>query len=101
MNVEQLTEYAHQGQVNTLDLISIEGGIYLLEAHLRDGSQLLRSDNGKALHLRSAEHARNVLEKLPPVPFFLVHASAYDEMCGLGTAAGEPLRVPIALRPSF
>jgi hypothetical protein len=48
------------------------------------------------LHLRSVEHARQVLHRFPTLPFNLVHTSVHDEMCGLGASAEEGLKVPIA-----
>ena len=101
MNLQQLTEHVQAGEVDELNLISIEGGIYLLEVRQGGRALPLNDAKGKAVRLRSVEHARTFLEGVPPVPFHLVHASAYDEMCGLGNRADAPLKVPIALRSAL
>jgi hypothetical protein len=101
MNLQELTEHVHAGRVDELNLISIEGGIYLLEVRHEGRAHPLDDGTGRAVRLRSVEHARTYLENLPTVPFHLVHASAHDEMCGLGSRADEPLKVPISLRSAL
>lgn len=101
MNLQQLTEHARAGEVTSLDLLSLEGGLYLLEVRLAQGAYRLTDEAGRFLRLRSVEHARELLAGLPEVPLYLVHASAYDEMCGLPEGRREPLRVPIALRSAW
>lgn len=98
MNLQELNAYAIAGKVDELNLISMEGGIYLLEARMHGAAYPLSDDRGKAFHLRSVEHAREVLHACPKVQFNLVHTSVHDEMCGLGASAGESLKVPIAFR---
>lgn len=98
MTFDELARQANAGSIEELNLISIEGGIYLLEARSGERATLLKDERGNARHLRSVEHARQVLEPIPVLPFHLVHASAHDEMCGLGDRAEAPLRVPIAFR---
>ena len=71
MNLPQLLLHAQHGQVEELNLISIEGGIYLLEAHMDGRAHPLSDGHGKTLHLRSVEHARDLLQDLPRVPFHL------------------------------
>ena len=61
----------------------------------------LSDAHGKVLHLRSVEHAREVLHAFPTLPFNLVHTSVHDEMCGLGASAEESLKVPIAFRSAW
>jgi hypothetical protein len=95
MNLQELTAYAKAGRVDELNLISMEGGIYLLEARMRGMSHPLNDLNGRTLHLRSVEHARDLLHALPKVPFNLVHAVVHDEMCGLRDVDEQTLRVPI------
>ena len=97
MNLPQLLQHAHNGRVEALDLIVIEGGIYLLEIRLDGQPQLLRDARGQTLRLRSVEHARDLLQELPPLPFHLVHAVVHEEMCGLPAGPQQRLRVPISL----
>ncbi|MEB0146702.1 MULTISPECIES: DUF6482 family protein [unclassified Pseudomonas] len=101
MNLQELTAFAHAGLVDELNLISMEGGIYLLEARVRGVAYPLNDLNGKTLHLRSVEHARDLLHTLPKVPFNLVHAVVHDEMCGLHNVDEEPLSVPIAFHSAW
>ena len=89
MTENELAEHLHAGSIDELNLISIEGGIYLLEARAQGVVQLLRGERGETRHLRSVEHARELLRELPPVPFHLVHAVVHDEMCGMPVRSEE------------
>ncbi|QVW22604.1 hypothetical protein KJF94_22525 [Pseudomonas hormoni] len=95
MNFDELRAYAIAGKVDELNLISMEGGIYLLEARMHGSAYPLNDAHGQAVHLRSVEHARQVLHAFPTLPFNLVHTSVHDEMCGLVANAEESLKVPI------
>jgi len=98
MNLQELTAYARAGRVDELNLISMEGGIYVLEARMRGMAHPLHDLNGRTMHLRSVEHARDLLHALPNVPFNLVHAVVHDEMCGLHDIDEQNLRMPIPFR---
>lgn len=100
MTLVQLFERAGL-DVMGLTLLSLEGGIYLLEIQTPDGKALLRDGQGAVQRLRSVEHVRDLLAGLPEVPFFLQHAEAHTEMCGLPDGAAEPLRTPISLRSAW
>ncbi len=101
MTENELAEHLHAGSIDELNLISIEGGIYLLEARSQGVVQLLRGERGETRHLRSVEHARELLRELPPVPFHLVHAVVHDEMCGMPVDKREALRVPISFESKW
>lgn len=101
MNLQTLLEDVQAQRVDALDLLSVEGGFYLLSVRSGGETRLLRDERSKIIHLRSVEHARDLLNEFPPVPFFLVHSSAYDEMCGLAGGVRESLRVPISLRSAW
>jgi hypothetical protein len=101
MKLHDLLENARASRIDTLELVSIEGGIYLLRISIDGRSVMLQDEQGAIWRLRSVEHARDLLEELPELPFYLLHASAYDEMCGLADGNREPLRLPIALRSSW
>ncbi|HBS78828.1 MAG: cation transporter [Pseudomonas sp.] len=101
MNLQALLESAQAHDVEALDLVSLEGGFYLLSVHAHGKLHVLCDEQAKVIHLRSVEHARDLLSEMPTVPFFLVHSSAYDEMCGLAEGVREPLRVPISLRSAW
>ncbi len=101
MNLQTLQVCVQAQRVEALDLVSVEGGFYLLNVHSQGETHVLRDEHRKVVHLRSVEHARDLLCEMPPVPFYLVHSSAYDEMCGLAGGVREPLRVPISLRSAW
>ncbi|MBX9912265.1 MAG: cation transporter [Pseudomonadaceae bacterium] len=97
MNLPQLLQHAREGRIEELNLICIEGGIYLLEICLDGQRHLLRDKQAQTFRLRSVEHARDLLQELPPVPFHLIHAVVHEEMCGLPAGPQQRLRVPISL----
>lgn len=101
MNLHELNAYAVAGKVDELNLISLEGGIYLLEVRMHGAAFPLSDAHGQMLHLRSVEHAREVLHAFPRLPFNLIHTSVHDEMCGLSAGTEDSLRVPIASRSSW
>ncbi|MGE7959386.1 DUF6482 family protein [Pseudomonas sp. NPDC089530] len=98
MNLHELNAYAVAGKIDELNLISLEGGIYLLEARMHGAAYPLSDAHGQMLHLRSVEHARELLHAFPRLPFNLIHTSVHDEMCGLSASVEDSLRVPIASR---
>jgi len=97
MNLHQLGEAARAGCVERLEVVSLEGGFYLLQARLASGLQLVRDEHGKVLHLRSATQVRELLQDMPRLPCELVQHCAHDEMCGVREGAIEPLRLPLSL----
>ena len=101
MKLVELREQALNSEVAELALISLEGGTYVLEATVGERQLPVKDDQGRVLHLRSVEHARDLLKDMPPVPFYLVHAEVHDQMCGMAPAASEPLRVPMSLSSAW
>lgn len=101
MNLQELNAFAIARKVDELNLISIEGGIYLLEARMHGAAYPLSDLKGEMLQLRSVEHARDLLHNFPVLPFNLVHTSVHDEMCGLGVSDEESLKVPLAWRSAL
>lgn len=100
MKLNDLSTHAQAGRIDELNLISLEGGIYLLEARMGGNAHPIRDEQGSMLNLRSVEHARDLLQEMPAMPFFLVHSSVHDEMCGM-PSADNSLRVPIAFRSGW
>ncbi|CAN7266875.1 MULTISPECIES: DUF6482 family protein [Pseudomonas] len=100
MNLQTLSSEARAGHIEGLDLISMEGGIYLLQAHIDGRCHTLDDGRGHAMQLRSVEHARGLLHELPRLPFYLVHASVHDEMCGIAPDGRSALRVPLSMGSS-
>jgi len=101
MNLQDLANHAAAGRIDALELISLEGGIYLLDIYQQGQRHSLVNDRGEVWRLRSVEHARDLLQELPELPFHLVQQSPYDEMCGLAEGVREPLRVPIGMRSQW
>ena len=101
MTEDELAAHMTAGRIDELNLISIEGGIYLLEARSQGAVQLLKGELGETLKLRSVEHARELLRDFEPVPFHLVHAVVHDEMCGMPVDKREALRVPISFHSKW
>ncbi|RON17827.1 DUF6482 family protein [Pseudomonas frederiksbergensis] len=96
MTLQELNAYAIAGKIDELNLISMEGMIYVLEARMHGAAYPLRDAHGQMLLLRSVEHARDVLHAFPKLSFNVVHTSVHDEMCGASTE--ESLKVPITFR---
>jgi len=101
MNLSDLARHVNAGRIDALELISLEGGIYILDIYLQGQRHALVDERGSVCHLRSVEHARDLLRDLPELPFHLVQQSPYDEMCGLADGVREPLRVPIGMRSQW
>ncbi len=82
MNLQALTELAIDGRIHELELLSLEGGIYVLRARLDGGLRTLLDESGKTLHIRSTTHLRELLRFVPRLPCTLVQYVVHDEMCG-------------------
>ncbi|WP_165672949.1 DUF6482 family protein [Metapseudomonas otitidis] len=101
MNLQQLFNLAQSQQLNSLELIALEGGNYVLQAITSQRCEPVLDDQGKVLHLRSMTQARDVLQGITPVPFHLVQQVVQDEACGLGGGPQEPMRLPISLQSAW
>ncbi|UVL16961.1 DUF6482 family protein [Pseudomonas sp. B21-023] len=97
MNLNTLFDQVGAGKVRALELLSLEGGFYLLRAMADAGPVTLSDDHGQALRFRSITQLRQVLAGLPTVPCMLVQHVVHDEMCGQGDGPVAPLRVPVTL----
>jgi hypothetical protein len=97
MNLQQLGDAARAGDIEGLELVSLEGGFYLLQARLASGLQPIRDEQGRVMHLRSSTQMRELLQDLPQLPCELVQHCVHDEMCGRRAGPIEPLRLPLSL----
>ncbi|MGN8250500.1 DUF6482 family protein [Pseudomonas sp. Marseille-Q3773] len=97
MNLHRLTELAAAGAVNELELLSLEGGFYVLRALTGAGPVTLSDEHGQATRLRSTTEVRQLLAGWPAVPCMLVQQVVHDEMCGQRDGPIAPLRVPVSL----
>ncbi|WP_454836223.1 DUF6482 family protein [Pseudomonas lini] len=95
MTLQELNAYAIAGKIDELNLISMEGVFYVLEARMHGAAYPLLDARGEILQLRSVEHAREVLHACPK-SFNVVHTPAHDEMCG--ASAEESPKVPSTFR---
>ena len=88
MNLHELTTRAREGQIESVNLVCLEGGAYLIEAKV--GSRLihLQDAEGQLVKVLSMEQARDLLKGVP-MTLELEQADASEEMCGMGEA---PLR---------
>jgi len=97
MNLSELSGLATAGHIRLLEVVSLEGGFYVIQVHTGDTIKVLHDEHGGVLRLLSITHVREYLHDLAPVPCELVQHSIHDEMCGSRSGAIEPLRVPLSL----
>ncbi|HBP0512203.1 TPA: hypothetical protein RQ911_003011 [Pseudomonas aeruginosa] len=99
MNMQDLAGRVQAGHIDALHLVSLESGIYVLEAQMGDRAYPVEDDLGQPVSLRSVEHARQVLRGLDRVPVELVCADVDDEMCGLLAESGSFIGgLPLSIR---
>ncbi|AVK04818.1 MULTISPECIES: DUF6482 family protein [Pseudomonas aeruginosa group] len=98
MNMQDLAGRVQAGHIDALHLVSLEGGIYVLEAQMGDRAYPVEDESGRPLSLRSVEHARQVLRGMARVPVELVRADVHDEMCGLLVEPGALGWLPLSIR---
>ncbi|WP_407316125.1 DUF6482 family protein [Pseudomonas sp. nanlin1] len=101
MNLHELAKQVKDGSVTEINLVSMEGGSYVMHALASDISTPVAESNGATLHVASVEEARKLLSGLDGVQLFLVQAAVHDEMVGLQDDAGQAAREPIPLRSSL
>ena len=97
MNLQELNAYAIAGKVDELNLISMEGGIYLLEARMHGAAYPLADAHGQVFNPRSIEHAREVLRNFPQVGVGQwVHHLGHQAVVAAAVAEVEQLVVEVA-----
>ncbi|WLI08184.1 DUF6482 family protein [Pseudomonas sp. FP597] len=101
MNLQTLSELAEKGEIQELQLLSLEGGFYIARVKFEHGEKTLLDDNGKTLRLRSSTHLRDLLQRVPAFPCVLVQQCVHDEMCGVRDGAIGALRIPFSLAAPF
>ncbi|RCL27320.1 metal ABC transporter ATPase [Pseudomonas sp. AFG_SD02_1510_Pfu_092] len=97
MNLIALNQLVSTGAAKELELLSLEGGFYLLRALTDTGPMTLSDDHGQPVRVRSTTELRQLLADLPAVPCMLVQQVVHDEMCGQRDGPIAPLRVPVSL----
>jgi hypothetical protein len=101
LNIDTLTRHVKAGEIQELNLVSLEGGSYVLHALLDQKSLPVEDSHGQPLHLASVEEARKVLSGVPDARLFLVQAVAHDEMVGQDSVQPEASRHEVPLRSSL
>lgn len=101
MNIQDLASRVKAGEIRELNLVSMEGGSYVLHAQLDGKSLPVHDSHGEPLHVASVEEARKVLSSVPDVKLFLTQSVVYDEMVGLDDTQTESSRHEIPLRSSL
>lgn len=101
MNIDTLTRHVKAGEIHELNLVSLEGGSYVLHALLDRKSVPVEDSHGHPLHLASVEEARKVLSGVPNARLFLVQSVAHDEMVGQDGVPVEASRHEVPLRSSL
>ncbi|MEO1830167.1 MAG: DUF6482 family protein [Pseudomonas sp.] len=98
MTLAELVSRANEGQVHALEVLSLQGGRYMLRAQLADGCQTVQDRRGKRYCLRSTSEVRALLGQCPvlqALPCALVQYVAHDEACAARSGPVEPLRLPL------
>ncbi|MCE4072358.1 MULTISPECIES: DUF6482 family protein [Pseudomonas] len=99
MTLQEFAQAAAAGRIQGIEVISLEGGFYVLQARLAEGLRPIRSEHGQVLHLRSTREVRETLAEWASLPCELVQHCAHDEFCASPPKAVAPLRVPLSMEP--
>ncbi len=100
MTLQELISLAERGAVRELDVLSMEGSLYILRAHLPQGVRTLQDAHGKTCSWRSTSELRDYFRDSPAVrmlPCTLSQQVVHDEMCGTRSGPVEPLRIAFSL----
>ena len=96
MNFHRASHLNHQDvRIDELIVYSYEMGVYLAEADYDGRKAFFVGDDNKPQQFHSVEEVRLVLDRCTIYKAFLVHQSAYDEMCGGPEKVENTLKVPI------
>ena len=105
MDLQDMLKLATEGKICGLELLSLEGGFYLLRVQLQERCCTLLDSDGQSMKLRSTTHLRELLSDLPaqapPLSCVLVQYVVHDEMCGAREGPIEPLRMPVSLNSAW
>tara|TARA_R100000935_G_C2793060_1_gene146897 strand:- start:146 stop:490 length:345 start_codon:yes stop_codon:yes gene_type:complete len=105
MTLQDMIKLATEGKICELELLSLEGGFYILRAQLQETCCTLLDNKGQTMQLRSTTHLRDLLSDLPasapPLSCVLVQHVVHDEMCGAREGPIEPLRMPFSLTSTW
>jgi len=97
MNVKELNQQVKAGAVTEVNLVSMEGGSYVIHALVEGTSVPVANDKGATLHVASVEEARRILDDVKDVRLFIAQPAVYEEMVGQAVTATDS-REQIPLR---
>lgn len=101
MKLDELSQQAKAHHISELQLISVEGGSYVLHALIDGQAQPVLDANDQTLHVASVDEARKCLADVPELPFFLIQPAVYDEMVGHAPGEASASREPLKFRSSL
>lgn len=101
MELSKLASHVKAGEIDEIDLITMEGGSYVMHVLMGGKSHRVINAKGETLHIASLEEARKNLAGVPEVPLFLVQPAVHEEMVGLDDGDKQPNREPIPFRSSL
>ena len=82
-------------RINELTVHSFEMGVYLAEADYDGRKAFLVNADNKPQQFLSIEQVKGALDRCTIYTAYLVHQSAYDEMCGGPEKVDNTLKVPL------
>ncbi|MCM5704852.1 DUF6482 family protein [Larsenimonas salina] len=85
MTFDEFTRLVASGDIDEVQVESMEGDIFLLKALQNDDVNVLTKKDGSTLKPTSVANAKELLrevEGIKRVPFYFVQQTAYDEMIG-------------------
>ena len=96
MNLHRVSHLNHQDvRINELIVHSYEMGVYLVEADYDGRKAFLMNEDNKPERFNSVEQVMQALDRCTIYKAYLVHQSAYDEMCGGPEKVDNTLKVPL------
>ncbi|WP_199611439.1 DUF6482 family protein [Flocculibacter collagenilyticus] len=84
--------------LDTMNVHSFENGEYLVEVSYNDFTAYVFDENRKILKFHSIEEVKNAFNECRVKRAFLVHQSAYDEMCGQEVDGDNTAKIKITLQ---
>ncbi|MDP2715729.1 DUF6482 family protein [Rheinheimera sp.] len=82
-------------RINELTIHSFEMGVYLAEADYDGRKAFLVDEDNKPQQFHSIDEVKLALNRCTIYQAYLVHQSAYDEMCGGAEKVDNTLKVPL------
>src|SRR5690606_375393 len=95
MNLHRVSHLNHQNvRIDEVTIHSYEMGVYLVEADYDGRKAFLMNEDNKPQRFNSVEQVMQALDRCTLCNSYLVHQSAYEEMCGGAGQVDNTLKVP-------